>query len=200
MRRLPIVATIVVLAAVAAMIWLGIWQLHRKQWKEGLIAQYHAAQTSKAEVPWPTSPSEDQTALFYRSRVDCVKVTSIDAIAGRSVAQQPGWAHIAHCRLPNGGTTEVALGWSKGPTNPAWDGGEVTGWVTEGRTGLRLVAAPAQAGLVELARSGPPDPTPMGHLSYAIQWFFFAAAALVIYVLALRKRWRAELAAGQAAD
>jgi len=31
---------------------------------------------------------------------------------------------------------------------------------------------------------------PNNHLSYAIQWFFFAATALVIYVLALRKRWR----------
>jgi surfeit locus 1 family protein len=199
-RRLPIGSTIVVLAAVAIMISLGVWQLHRKQWKEGLIAQYHAAQASEAEVPWPTSPAKYEAALFYRSRLDCAKVTGVDAIAGRSAAQQPGWAHIAHCRLPNGGTADVALGWSNGPANPPWDGGEVTGWITEGHSGLRLVAAPAQGGLAELARSGPPDPTPMGHLSYAIQWFSFAVIALVIYVLALRKRWRAELAAGQARD
>jgi surfeit locus 1 family protein len=31
---------------------------------------------------------------------------------------------------------------------------------------------------------------PNNHLSYAIQWFFFATTAVVIYVLALRKRWR----------
>jgi cytochrome oxidase assembly protein ShyY1 len=34
--------------------------------------------------------------------------------------------------------------------------------------------------------------TPMGHLSYAIQWFAFATIALVIYGLALRKKSRAD--------
>ncbi|HNJ47416.1 MAG TPA: SURF1 family protein, partial [Novosphingobium sp.] len=29
---------------------------------------------------------------------------------------------------------------------------------------------------------------PNNHLSYAVQWFLFAATALVIYGLALRKR------------
>ncbi len=191
-RRIPLVSTIVVMAAVALMVWLGVWQLHRKEWKEGLIAQYHAAQSSGAEVPWPTTPVALQSALFYRSRVDCAHVTGIDAISGRSAQGQPGWAHIAHCRLPNGGTAEVALGWSNGPANPSWTGGEVTGWVTEGNNGARLVAAPAKAGLTPLARSGPPDPTPTGHLFYAIQWFGFAALALMIYALALKKRWRAE--------
>jgi surfeit locus 1 family protein len=37
-----------------------------------------------------------------------------------------------------------------------------------------------------------PDPSsvPNNHLSYAVQWFIFAAIALIIYGLALRKRWR----------
>ncbi|HEX6072551.1 MAG TPA: SURF1 family cytochrome oxidase biogenesis protein, partial [Sphingomicrobium sp.] len=35
-RRLPVIPTIVVAAAVAAMIGLGIWQLQRAHWKEGL--------------------------------------------------------------------------------------------------------------------------------------------------------------------
>jgi hypothetical protein len=43
MKRIPIVATLVVLAAVALMIALGVWQLHRLSWKEGLIARYQAA-------------------------------------------------------------------------------------------------------------------------------------------------------------
>ena len=57
---------------------------------------------------------------------------------------------------------------------------------------------------VELIASRPAEPTPYPapvtlpeltegpHLSYAVQWFLFAATALVIYVLALRKKWRAE--------
>ena len=60
------------------------------------------------------------------------------------------------------------------------------------KRGARLIASPPQAGLAQLYRSGPPDPTPTGHLFYAIQWFAFAAMALVIYPLALRKRWRGE--------
>ena len=190
-RRIPVVSTIVVLAAVAAMVALGVWQLHRKQWKEALIAQYQAAQASGAEVPWPATPAQVDAALFYRSRVDCTAVDRIDALSGRSAQGQSGWAHIAHCRLPGAATAEVALGWSDGPANPSWAGGEVAGWVSEGASGARLIASPPQAGLAQLARSGPPDPTPFWHLSYAIQWFAFAGLALVIYALALRKRWRA---------
>ena len=69
-----------------------------------------------------------------------------------------------------------------------WRGGPVTGIVASAGKGVRLVAAPAQAGLAPLAA---PDPAniPNNHLSYAVQWFAFAATALVIYVLALRRRW-----------
>jgi surfeit locus 1 family protein len=187
------VSTLVVAAAVALMVSLGFWQLHRKQWKEAEIARYEAAQTSGAEVPWPRTPAEYDRALYHPSRVDCTEVTGFGAIAGRSETGQPGWSHIAHCRLHSGGTAEVALGWSAEPADPHWRGGEVTGWIASARRGVRLVASPPQAGLAPLAR---PDPgamsgtTPMGHLSYAVQWFLFATAALVIYVLALRKKWR----------
>ena len=54
-----------------------------------------------------------------------------------------------------------------------------------------FVAAPPQAGLAQLALPDPRD-LPNNHLSYAVQWFLFATTALVIYVLALRKKWRAE--------
>jgi surfeit locus 1 family protein len=33
-----------------------------------------------------------------------------------------------------------------------------------------------------------PDDVPNNHMAYAVQWFLFAAAAAVIYLLALRKR------------
>lgn len=194
-RRIPIVATIVVLAAVVTMVWLGVWQLHRKTWKEGLIARYEAAEKSDIAVAWPTSPAEYEGALYRRSQFYCAEVTGMEAIAGRSAQDQPGWAHIAHCRTPQGGTADVALGWSNDPANPQWRGGEVAGWVASARNGVRLVSWPAQAGLAQLAR---PDPnelsgtTPMGHLSYAIQWFAFALIALVIYILALQKKWRSE--------
>jgi surfeit locus 1 family protein len=190
-RRVPIVSTIVVLAAVATMIGLGVWQLHRKAWKEALIARYERAQEASAEVPWPGGPGEFEAALYHRSRVNCATVTGIGAIAGRSAAGQPGWAHIAHCRLPGGGAAEVALGWSNDPAPAHWRGGPVGGWVAGSDKGVRLVASPPQAGLAQLARPDPRD-LPNNHLSYAVQWFLFALTALVIYALALRKKWRGE--------
>ncbi len=188
-RRIPIVPTLVVLAAAAAMVSLGIWQLHRKAWKEGLIARYERAETMNSEVPWPTGPGEYESALYRRSSVNCAVVTGTAAIAGRSDKGQAGWAHIAHCSLPSGGTADVALGWSDDPKAPAWSGGPVSGWVAGSDKGVRLIASPPEADLAQLA---PPDPRdlPNNHLSYAVQWFLFALTAIVIYVLALRKRWR----------
>jgi surfeit locus 1 family protein len=64
----------------------------------------------------------------------------------------------------------------------------VTGVISPGGpAGARLVADPPLAGLEANAK---PDPSniPNNHLAYAVQWFFFALTALVIYALALRKR------------
>ena len=54
---------------------------------------------------------------------------------------------------------------------------------------VKLVAAPPQAGLAQLAMPDPRD-VPDNHLSYAVQWFLFALTAVVVYVLALRRKWR----------
>ena len=67
-------------------------------------------------------------------------------------------------------------------------GGPVAGIIAPG--GVLHASQP----LPELERLAPPDPKdlPNNHLMYAGQWFFFALTALVIYVLALRKRWRGQ--------
>ena len=86
----------------------------------------------------------------------------------------------------------MVLGWSEAPTPAKWNGGTIQGVVGPGRNGeARLIAAPQLNGL---AANAVPDPNdiPNNHFSYAIQWFLFAGTALVIYALALRKRWRAE--------
>jgi surfeit locus 1 family protein len=174
------------------MIALGFWQLGRKEEKEAIIVRYERAKAMSAEVPWPRSPEAYPAALYRHARVDCARVQAIDAVAGRSAAGMPGWAQIARCRMADGGTAAVALGWSPRPHAPRWDGGEVGGFIgPAGKGGIRLIAAPAQAGLDQLA---PPDPAslPNNHLSYAIQWFAFAATALAIFALALRKRGRGE--------
>ena len=186
-RRIPIFSTIVVIAAALTMVGLGIWQLQRKGEKEALIAQYQAALRDPAEVSWPSAPG-DTRDLFRRSSVECNKVFGIDSISGKSASGRSGWVHVARCEH-DGGQADVTIGWSQSPQPPAWTGGRVTGRIASYGDTIRLVAETPQAGLQPLAAPDPGD-LPNNHLAYAVQWFFFAATALVIYVLALRRRGR----------
>jgi surfeit locus 1 family protein len=184
MPRLPIIPTLIVLAAVALMIRLGFWQIERLHQKEALITRAQAALTTGAEAPWPRAASEVDSVLYRHTRIECARVVSQTAMSGQNVKGIAGWAQVANCQLADGGVARVVLGWSSLPPKAHWQGGPVTGIIAPGP---RLVAVPAQAGLAENAL---PDPAnlPNNHLSYAVQWFLFAGVALVIYVLAVRKR------------
>ena len=190
MMRFPLIPTVLVAAAVAAMIGLGVWQLQRKGEKEALIAQYRAA-ASLPPVAFPSVPRDDGNLLYRRATGFCVEPLGWRAIAGRNEAGETGWSHIAACRTGGleGPGMQVDMGWSKLSAAPAgWKGGPVSGIIAPDRQHeIRLVSATAAPGLVP---SAPPSPEalPNNHLMYAIQWFFFAATAAVIYVLALRKR------------
>lgn len=192
-RKLPVVPTLVVAIAAATMVVLGFWQLQRKEWKEGLLARYQAAQSLSAAVPWPVDPADYDGALYRRSRLDCDRVVANESIAGRSAEGEVGWAHVARCELDGGGAADVAYGWSREAEPAAWSGGEVAGFVAPAGEGVRLVASPPQAGLQPLAAPDPEE-LPNNHLSYAVQWFLFALTAVVIYALALRKRAKGNVA------
>lgn len=185
-RRIPIFTTLIVLAAAAIMVALGCWQLRRMHEKEALLARYAAARTVSAEFEW-TSAGVGDELLYRHAHLTCAAVTGHSSIAGRSAAGALGMAQTADCVLPGGGKARVILGWSARPDAAVdWRGGEVRGIIAPGP---RLVAHPPLAGLEANAVPDPAD-IPNNHLSYAIQWFFFAATALVIYVLALRRRLR----------
>ena len=87
----------------------------------------------------------------------------------------------------------VELGWSKNPdAGRAYRGGLISGMIAPDRLSrMRLVAATPGPGLVASAPPSP-DTIPNNHFSYAIQWFLFAGIALIIYLLALRQRWKKE--------
>ncbi len=197
-RRVPIFSTIVVLAAVATMIALGVWQLGRKAEKEALIAQYQAAVSNDDPVTFPVARAEAEidAVLYRRSAINCLfTVGDWRSISGRSLTGRSGFVHIIGCGTTTA-TTEadeiayVQAGWSADKMPPNWDGGEVSGWITPNRQGaVRLVADPPVGGLAANAAPDPAD-LPNNHLAYAGQWFFFALTALVIYVLALRRRRR----------
>lgn len=188
MKRLPLIPTILVGLAIAAMIGLGVWQLQRREEKEALLAQYRAA-ASQPEIAWPATP--DATLIFRRARGFCLSPVSWRAIAGRSPSGESGWSHIAACRTGGGEGPgmQVDMGWSRSADTPqGWTGGEVGGVIVPDTEHIiRLVAASPAPGL-EASTPPTPDVIPNNHLSYAIQWLLFALVAGVIYLLALRRR------------
>lgn len=186
MRRLPILPTIIVLIAVAIMIRLGLWQLERMHEKDAMMARYTAAQASSAAMPFPSEPDEIESALYHRASIDCVSVANPTSRSGRNAKGDAGIAQIVTCKTATGSNVEVVLGLAQTPAIVPWSGGKVTGWIAPGP---KLIADPPQAGLAASARPDPND-IPNNHLAYAVQWFFFAFVALVIYAIALRKRWR----------
>ncbi len=179
--------------ALATMIGLGIWQLQRKGEKEALLARYEAA-AGLAAVAWPSVPDPDNLPLFRKSVLMCIKVVGWQSVSGTNDAGEAGFAHVASCQTggAEGPGAKVAIGWSPRPDNPEWQGGAVNGIIAPDKPQLiKLVAADAIDGLQKLAAPSP-EQIPNNHLLYAIQWFIFAAAAAIIYVLAVRKRWRAD--------
>lgn len=188
-RKWPIIPTILVLVAVATMIGLGIWQLQRKGEKEAVISRYEAAQ-GLPSVAWPSMPVPDELPLFRKSLVNCLDVAGWRAVAGTNVRGVAGIKHIAECRTAGaeGPGAIVAIGWSNSLDTPDWNGGVVNGLIVPDKNHLiRLIANEEVAGLQKL-RAPSPDSIPNNHLMYAVQWFFFALTALIIYIIALRKR------------
>jgi surfeit locus 1 family protein len=188
-KRWPLIPTILVALAVATMVGLGIWQLQRKAEKEELLARYATAE-GLPPVAWPVVPDPKALPLYRSSSVQCIKVVGWRAVSGSSADGKAGFAHLASCQTggAEGPGATVAVGWSKGYDRPDWGGGLVDGIIAPEKAQLiRLVATSPVAGLGLLAKPSP-DQIPNNHLLYAIQWFIFAAAAALIYGLALRKR------------
>jgi cytochrome oxidase assembly protein ShyY1 len=205
--RFPLVPTILVAAAVATMIALGVWQLRRAGEKEALQLRYER-NLALPPMALPPAATADETLLYRRAAAFCLEVTGWRTTGGKSASGQGGTRFIAECRTGAEGPGFVAdMGVSSDPrAKPDWKGGELAG---------RIAAEPRSGGLVErlagksppprpmivsdrpapgLQASAPPVPdAPNNSLAYAFQWFFFAAAAAAIYLLALRRRQREKL-------
>lgn len=201
--RLPLLPTIIVGLAVATMIALGVWQLQRKAEKEALIALY-AANTGKPPIAFPDMAPVRDAEMFRKSTLNCLEVVEWQTVSGRDANGQSGFQYIADCKTgPEGPGALVAYGIADRPDiKPEWKGGLVGG---------TIITEPSRYGVIERMLGKAPVPRPMivadktsggmrpvaqpdpksvtnNHMSYALQWFFFSAAALVIYLLALRRR------------
>jgi surfeit locus 1 family protein len=203
MKKIPPVATIAVLIAVAIMIGLGVWQLQRKTEKDAVLA-LAAANPARAAVAFPKLPPVDPHILFRPSSVHCLNVVGWAVEAGRAADGTTGYRYIASCATgAEGPGVLINMGVAdKGDLKPAWTGGQAAGWISEEPDHRPLIArifgkAPplrpmliAKVAAPGLKPSAPPrvEDIPNNHLAYAVQWFVFAFIALVIYGLALRYR------------
>jgi cytochrome oxidase assembly protein ShyY1 len=194
-RKLPLVPTILVAAAVAVMIGLGVWQLQKAPKKEALIEQYRAA-LKMPPIAYPTIPVTGNLPLYRYATAMCLRPVSRRAMAGPNRSGETGYVHIVGCSTgAEGPGLSVQVGWSLDPNAKfEWRGGPVSGIIVpDDRTAMRLIAATPAAGL---APNAAPQPgvsvTPERHRGYALTWFALAIAAVVVYLLALRQRWNKE--------
>ena len=206
-RRVPIVSTVLVLLAAGIMVALGFWQWGRAQERDAMKRDM-VQRGGLPEVAYPYAEPSDAAILYRKVAARCVRVLGWQMRVGRSVDDRTGWRHIATCAAPVAGVRfMVDMGTSLSPgAAPRWTGGDVTGhavrepstlgvWdrLSFKRPSERLMVV-AETPAPGLTASRQPDPgdEPNSSWSYMVQWFGFATTALVIYVLALRKRWRSE--------
>lgn len=203
-RRWPLVPTLITALAVPVMLGLGVWQLQRAHWKEGLLARLAANAAAPelvlGEAPIPPDAGFRRVVLW----LDCPPAPPTPSGA-RLPSGQPGYGWRLSCRTGDARHIVVNLGASAGPLDePAR---RAVAQAASGRSIWRgtLVERPGSAGwllvsaepLPPLQPAEPPtlETIPNNHRSYALQWFGFAATLAAIYALWLR-RWRAAQAGG----
>lgn len=189
---------------------LGVWQLHRAAERREANARIQL-QLSRAPVLLERVRGADAGAedslLYRRAEASGRYDHSREAVVrGRTWRGSPGVELLVPLGLDGGGTVWVNRGWLPSPDAATVDPAaaresgpvRVEGFLrpaTAGEVaaalagGLRPVQAPrwvlqqlsGSASRAYPVRQGLPEPEGGPHLSYAIQWFAFAAIALVGY-------------------
>jgi cytochrome oxidase assembly protein ShyY1 len=187
---------------------LGIWQLDRAQERDRQAATHVLNSRNPEPVTFPETPPVADELLYRASSVTCLEVVGWAPSGGTAADGTRGFRFVARCRTgAEGPGVLVDMGVSTNPeARPTWSGGTVYGRITLapqeasmfGRLFRTVPPAPpllvADRPASRLLASAPPDPTTQGNSSwaYAVQWFLFAVAAGVIYLVALRRRQAAQ--------
>ena len=205
---IPLVAAVIV---AAVCVRLGLWQLdrlgQRKVRNAGIAAAFR-------EVPVTAETAiRDSVTRFRRVRVsgqwDYFRESTV---GGRTRSGSPGVHVVTPVTLADGASILVNRGWVYSPDARTidlarWHEGtraELVGYVDEVPTSLRasnaallyVVALADSAALATPAAERParldaPAFTDEGpHLNYAVQWFSFAAIALIGTPLVVRRQRR----------
>ena len=192
-RRLPLIPTILVAITVAGCVAAGVLNLQRAKFHQSELNSYRAA-SRLPPIAFPTVPLSDEDLPVYRHATgNCLRVAGRRTSVGENQAGEPGFAIIVDCVTGGEGPgMSVQVGWSKDPNAATnWTGGLVSGTIIRDKLSrIRLVAASPAPGL---AANAPVNATvtvsPQQNRGYALQFFSFAVIAVVIYALAVRKRW-----------
>jgi surfeit locus 1 family protein len=203
MKRIPLIPTLMVTLAVAAMVGLGIWQLQRASWKENLLARY-ATNLKLPPTAFPKTGPVPNDAMFRKSQVNCLRVADWRVEGGQDATGKSGYRHIAACTTgAEGQGALVDIGVTRDPKfKPSWTGGIVDGLITTEPNHASLIAglfgnAPVLRPMLVANRPAPglsasaqprTDEISNNHMAYAVQWFLFAAVALTIYFIAVRRK------------
>lgn len=200
--RIPIIPTIIVALAVLTMIALGVWQFQRKGEKEQAIALM-ANNARLPAIAFPKLGADLNHYRFRRSSLVCLDTQFVQMVAGKARNGQTGYRAIMACRTgAEGPGAYVDIGVSKSPSLPQWRGGAVRGIITLKPTSQSIWSRMTTGAVVDeplliadepaqgRAPTSPPNiaDVPNNHLAYAVQWFLFAGVAVIIYILALRRR------------
>jgi len=208
-RPLPIELLAVTLAALL-MVGLGVWQLQRLQWKQGLLE--HIAQAQNGPILGTLPQSEDELkALEYR-HVMLAGHWRLDKPELHLVGQQSnGYIWLKPFQLEDSDQIVlVPLGWFPIGAQVSADlpkTTQVEGYIRLPKTkrlfspdnhpdknvwfienvpemekalGLKLLPV--------VVETKPMPPLRNDHLGYAITWFMLAGACVVMYLIALRKK------------
>ena len=103
----PGIAALVVFCLLIA---LGVWQLHRLKWKEGIIAQIRAAQIAPP-VPLPASPTPYQKVWITGTWLPGKAALYGDEVHDSPTGPVSGGELIMALQRPQGQVVLVDLGW-----------------------------------------------------------------------------------------
>jgi surfeit locus 1 family protein len=206
MTRWPVIPTIFVALAVATMVGLGFWQLERKTQNAQLLQQV-TANSGKPAIAYPALGPVSLQALHRKSAVNCLRVSEWKEDSGADISGKTGTRYLAECVTgAEGPGALIVAGISDRPNQKiGWNGGAVQGIITTEPDrqsmaaklfGKSIVLRPmlvSNTGLGGLRTAEPPSLEKIerkisSNGFYALQWFLFATAATIIYILAVRKR------------